>query len=572
MSRLTPLSTPKHWISIERLAHSDVMCFLSAAMRSSWPWLCSTLSGALLALCYPPSNLGSLCWFALTPLVCALWFSEPWKKRDAFRPLLLGYLTGIIYMLGSLSWLITVTIPGWIALCLYLGVYTALWAVFVATVAKPLQPNAETRPIWLKSWNNLRIAALAAAAWTAQEWLRGVVFTGFGWNSLGIALHGNLALIQICDLTGVGGLSFLVVMVNVMIVITVKRLQMEIGREKIRPHYDFNLTVALVALVFGYGARQLLRSPPPTEPLSIAAVQANVPVNVKRDLENEKRILDLHIRLTETALAINPDLLIWPEAATPRPLFSDQYNWDVVRNLAEKHNGDFLLGTVHSDESGDYNSAILLTERAKNAQIYNKIHLVPFGEYVPLRNPFPLFAWIVGNLVPDDFDFGRDPVVLLMSKKPVRIGPLICFEDTLGDLTRQFALRGAQVLVTVTNDGWFLRSAGSEQHALHSLFRCAETKLPMIRAANTGVSCVIDRFGRIVNKLRDDKGITFTEGVLFAQVDVPSDPQKTFYTRYGEAFSLGCLAIGVAACGYYLLRRRSQSACATDADAKSSLS
>ena len=357
-------------------------------MRRFWPWLCAILSGALLTLCYPPANLGGLSWLALTPLVCALWFSEPWRNYDGLRLLLLGYAAGLVYMLGSLHWLITVTIAGWIALCLFLGIYTALWALFVGTVAKPRQSSLETRPIWLKSWNNLRIAALAAAAWTALEWLRGVVFTGFGWNGLGIALHQNLALIQICDITGVGGLSFLVAMVNMMIVITLKRLKMEIGRDKLRPHYDFNLTVALVALVFGYGARQLFRPAPPAESLSIAAVQANVPVTQKRDPEHEERILDLHTRLTETALAINPDLLIWPEAATPLPLFSDQHNWDVVRGLAEKHDGDFLLGTVHFDQSGDYNSAVLLTEKAKNAQIYNKIHLVPFGEYVPLREFF----------------------------------------------------------------------------------------------------------------------------------------------------------------------------------------
>ncbi|MFZ0708498.1 MAG: apolipoprotein N-acyltransferase [Terrimicrobiaceae bacterium] len=526
-------------------------------MRRFWPWLCAILSGALLALCYAPANLGGLCWIALTPLVCAVWFSERWKKQDGLRLLLLGYVTGVVYMLGCLHWLITVTFAGWIALCLFLGVYTAFWALFVGTVAKPRQSPLEAKPIWLKSWNNLRIAALAAAAWTALEWLRGVLFSGFGWNGLGIALHKNIALIQICDITGVGGLTFLVVMVNMMIVITLTRLKMEIGRDKLRPHYDFNLTVAMVALVFGYGVRQLFRPAPPGESLSIAAVQANVPVNEKRDPEHEKRILDLHARLTETALAIKPDLLIWPEAATPRPLFSDQNSWDVVRGLAEKHAGDFLLGTVYLEQSEGFNSAVLLTENAKNAQIYNKIHLVPFGEYVPLRDSFPLFAWIVGDLVPDDFDFGKEPVVLKMSSKPIKIAPLICFEDTLGDLTRQFALRGAQLLVTLTNDGWFLQSAGSEQHVINSLFRCAETKLPMVRAANTGVSCVIDRFGRIVSRLQNDKGSTFIEGVLFARLDVPRDPKKTYYTLHGEVLSIVCFATSAAACAFHLLRRKS---------------
>ena len=187
-------------------------------MRRFWPWLCAILSGALLALCYAPANLGGLCWIALTPLVCAVWFSERWKKQDGLRLLLLGYVTGVVYMLGCLHWLITVTIAGWIALSLFLGGYTAFWALSVGTVAKPRQSPLEAKPIWLKSWNNLRIAALAAAAWTALEWLRGVLFSGFGWNGLGIALHKNIALIQICDITGVGGLTFLVVMVNMMIV------------------------------------------------------------------------------------------------------------------------------------------------------------------------------------------------------------------------------------------------------------------------------------------------------------------------------------------------------------------
>jgi apolipoprotein N-acyltransferase len=534
-----------------------MLCFLSAAMRGFWPWLCAILSGALLTLCFPPADLGGLCWLALTPLTAAVWFSEAWPRNDVLRLLLLGYVTGLMYMLGSLHWLVTVTVAGWIALCLYLASYTALWALFAGTLARPRQSPADGESVWMKSWNNLRIASLAAAAWTALEWLRGVLFTGFGWNSLGIALHGNIALIQISEITGVGGLSFLVVMVNVMIVLTLRRIKAEFGRERLRPHYDFNLTIALVALVFGFGVRQIFRPSPPSESLSIAAVQTNVPVTEKRDPEHETRILDLHVRLTQTALVIRPDLLIWPEAATPRPLFSDQANWDAVRGIAEKHAGDFLLGTVHFDESGDYNSAVLLTENGRNAQIYNKIHLVPFGEYVPLRNTFPLFAWLVGDLVPDDFDFGRDAVVLKMSRKSVKIGPLICFEDTLGDLTRQFALRGAQVLITMTNDAWFLRSAGSEQHLIHALFRCAETKLPMIRVANTGVSCVVDRFGRIANRLQDDKGDTFIEGVLFAQVEIPTDPKKTFYTRYGEVFSLSCLAISALACGLRLVPRKS---------------
>jgi len=527
-------------------------------MKRLWPWICALLSGGLLALCYAPINWGGLAWVGLTPVICALWFSEPWSRREPLRRFLLGYLAGAAYFVGSLHWLITVTLPGWIALSLYLAIYPALWALVVAAL-KPRQSPFEARPVWMKSWPNLLIAILAAATWVGLEWLRGVVLSGFGWNGLGIALHANLALIQVADITGVGGLSFLLVMVNVMIVLTVKRLKVEIGRHKLRPHYDFSLTVALIALVFGYGVRELFEKPVPSESLSIAAIQGNVPIMEKRDPAREEAILEQHVRLTEDAMSMHPDLIIWPEAATPQPLFSDQHNWDVVRTLAEKHPGDFLLGTVNFDTTGDFNSAVLLTDSARTAQTYNKIHLVPFGEFLPFRHLVPYPVWITSQ-IPDDFDFGRAPILLEMASRPVKIAPLICFEDTLGDLARRFVLQGAQLFVTLTNDGWFLQSAGAEQHVQHSLFRCVETKIPMVRAANTGLTCVIDAHGRFLHRLETESGSSFIEGVLFSHLEVPREPKLTFYTRYGDLFSLTCLGTGVLTGGILIFRHRREPA------------
>lgn len=508
----------------------------------------------MLAMCFAPVDQGGFAWFALAPLLAAIWFSDPWKKHNDWRLLLLGYVTGLGYFLGSLHWLTTVTTLGWFALSAYIAIYPAIWAVITGTLLCPRQSPYEAKPIWLKSWNNLRIAALSAATWTGLEWIRGELFTGFGWNSLGIALHSNLALIQISDITGVGGLSFLLVMVNVIIVITIKRLKIEIGRHSLRPHYDFSLTVALVALVFGYGVRQLFAKPAESIPINVAAVQGNVPVSEKRDLINEQAILDLHVRYSEAALAFDPklDLLIWPEAATPQPAFSDQKNWDAVLGVAKKFDGDFLFGTVFKD----YNSAAILKKRGKTFSVYHKVHLVPFGEYVPLRDSFPLFAMIVGDLVPDDFQFGPGPQLLDMGSKPVKIGPLICFEDTLGDLARQFADLGAQLFVTVTNDGWFLRSAGSQQHFNHAIFRSAETKLPMVRAANTGVTGIIDRFGRPDKILKDPSGSTFFDGFLYGSVNVPVKPAKTFYTLNGDVFSMACLIVALFSCGAIIFHRR----------------
>ncbi len=158
---------------------------------------------------------------------------------------------------------------------------------------------------------------LAPFAWVGTEWLRGNLFTGFGWNALGVTLHKNIALIQIADITGVAGISFLLVMVNMMIVLTVKRLIVEVRIKKLKTHFDFTLTILLVVLVFGYGVRQVMKAPPPSTKLTFAAIQGAVPIEEKRDPAFEEEILDLHKRLTEQAMAIKPDLIIWPEAATP---------------------------------------------------------------------------------------------------------------------------------------------------------------------------------------------------------------------------------------------------------------
>ena len=517
-----------------------------------WPWAYAVVSGGILALCYPGFDLGAFCWVALVPLVCAVWFSTPSGRRERLRVAGLGFAFGFAFFAVSSFWLTSLTVPGYALLVIYFALYPAIWALFL----RALVPAGDDS-VWLSSLHNLRVCAMAASAWVALEWLRGVIFPAFGWNGLGIALYKNTPMIQIADITGVGGISFLVAMVNLMAVATVKRLAMEVGRGARRPHYDFGLTVALVALAWGYGIRQIILLPkksPDTDSLSFAAVQANVPQATRNDPKFEASVLELYKKHTETAAAMRPDLILWPESATPSPLFNDQRTWDAVRKLAEGFDGDLLTGTVFLSDHGDYNTIALLSDHAKKAQMYHKMHLVPFGEYVPLREAFPLFAWVVGDLVPGDFDSGREPVVLDLSARAIKLGPLICFEDTVGELARQFALRGAQAFVVVTNDGWFLKSAGSQQHLANAIFRCAENKIPMIRAANTGVTCAVNRFGAVKQILQNEAGDTHIEGVLFGELAVAKPVNPTFYARFGEIFSLLCLALSATASAVFLLQ------------------
>lgn len=536
-----------------------------------WPWLAAILTGLLYALCFAPFNLTWFCWIALTPLIAAIWFSSGGKSRHSWlRSMLLGYVAGLSFFWIVFSWLTTVTVLGWFVLQFYMAIYFAIWGWFCDLVrprasnrrrsraagkwgqmlvqARSAAPPSAQSP-WTKSTTNLRLAFVLAAAWTTLEWLRGWVFSGFGWNGLGVALHDNWPLIQITELTGVAGLSFLVAFVNVIVITTAYRLVVEARTRVMRPHFDFTVTMAAIVgiLIFGIRATQVS---PSTKPLRVAAVQSNVPQNQKFDPEFTRKIFDQFRRLSEIALRASPppDLLVWPESSMPGPVLAQEESRRFVMDLATSSETDLLLGTIDVDRQNVYNAAILISDGGDRIQVYRKIHLVPFGEYVPGRHTVPLLAKIVGDQVPDDFQEGSEFTVFTLTDSNIRVAPLICFEDTIGELTRQFVLPtdtipGANLLVDMTNDGWFQRSAGSHQHLANAIFRCVEMRRPMIRAANTGVTCFINQFGRATQILRDETGNTFTEGVLAGEIKVPTEHVLTFYARHGELFAKSCAAI-----------------------------
>lgn len=551
-----------------------------------WPWLAAISTGVLSAGCFAPFNQTWFCWIALTPLLAALWFSGTNSKRRWLRDLLLGYVAGVTFFWIVFFWLRTVTVPGWFLVGAYMAIYFALWSWICGALRpglrkvreKPLEgleavsrrlnekyaathgelvqvaPAASDMPLdsparrspWLRSTNNLRLAFLLAAVWVAQEWLRSLVLTGWGWNTFGAALHDQLAIIQIVEFTGVAGLSFLVVFTNVILLSTARRFMLETQVRPMRPHYDLTLTMAAIVGVMGFGLHAL-RVQRPTKNLSVALVQSNVPREQKFSGEFAQAIFDKFSRLSAPSLGASarPDLLIWPESSMPGPVLTDEASYKFVMDFSASAKTDLLLGTIDLDETHAYNAALLVSDAGKRVQVYRKVHLVPFGEYVPGRHAIPLLARIVGDQVPDDFAFGKEHTVFHLTNEKARVAPLICFEDTIGDLTRQFVLAGANVLANVTNDGWFERSAGSQQHLANAVFRCVETRLPMVRAANTGVTCFVNEFGRVTQMLLDENGSQFTEGVLTGEIAVPTGTEQTFYVRYGEVFAQGCVGISV---------------------------
>ncbi|MEI6350594.1 MAG: apolipoprotein N-acyltransferase [Verrucomicrobiota bacterium] len=538
-----------------------------------WPWLAAILSGILLTLCFPRWDQAWLAWLALTPLIAAVWFgtktqqdsgatsTDPtrWQRFRRFtrmplaRAFLLGMCSGLIFFWIVFYWLTNVTVVGWFLLAFPLAACIGIWAGF-------LKASQSVAGDFTRSGANLRLAFAGATAWTALEWARSLL--GFGWNGLGVALHGNLVagagkdwrlpFMQITEYTGVSGLSFLLAFTNLIVVITAARFLAEAKNRRVRPHWDFNLTIALITAVFMFGIRTLWQPEQPGMPLRVATVQANIPQVQKFDRAFAQKIFDRYNSLTDFALAMSPQLLLWPEAATPGALFENNENFEFVDAVA-KRTENFLLGTLDYDQDGhNYNIAALFTERGAALQTYRKIHLVPFGEFIPLRHSFPLFAWIVGEEVPSDFTPGNKYKLLQLSKPELKLASLICFEDTVGDLTRRFVKEGAQVLVNVTNDGWFKKSAGAEQHLAHAVFRAVENRRPLLRSANTGMTAFIAPTGKVIYSKAP-----FDEGFLFGEVSVPgADARQTFYTRHGEVFVKACALMSLAMAGLLFWRRR----------------
>ena len=540
-----------------------------------WPWLAAITSGLAYRACFAPFDQAWLCWLALTPLLAAVWFSGADSKRRWLRNLLLGYVAGATFFWTVFSWLTTVTVPGWFLVGAYMGVYFAIWSWLCGVVRptkhggllrrNPRGVDAATQRVeemratksdasaslagismqapntdspWLSSMHNLRLAFVLASAWVALELVRSTLFSGWGWNMLGSALHAQFLLIQIVEITGVAGLSFLVLWVNVIAVALVPRFILETQARRSRPHFDLTLTMIAIVGLVAFGIRTV-QEQEDTKKIRVGLVQPNIPREQKFNEEFAEITFEQFARLSQQAMQPRPvDLLIWPESSMPHALLPETDSYRFVKEFSAATKVDLLLGIIDQDENAAYNAALLVTEAGTREQRYRKVHLVPFGEYIPGRHFIPGLARIVGDQVPEDFGFGREHTVFKTSDPEVQLAPLICFEDTIGELTRQFVRGGANLLANVTNDGWFRETSGSRQHLDNAIFRCVETRLPMVRSANTGVTCFINEFGRITKKWPQ-----FTEGVLTGDVAVPLEPRRTFYVEHGELFAKACAAV-----------------------------
>ncbi|MFH0855893.1 MAG: apolipoprotein N-acyltransferase [Candidatus Omnitrophota bacterium] len=538
----------------------------------------SILSGAILALPFNNPRLWILAWFAFIPLFLSL------NNKTLKQSFLLSFATGATFWAGSIFWLVNVTLVGTILLILYLALYFGAFGLIIRPQTKRSQPY---------------VFLFVPSVWVMLEYARSHLLTGFPWSLLGYSQYLNLPVIQIADITGVWGVSFLVMFMNAAGVEIIHSLKARLNR---RLKAAVILVILIFSLVLSYGYFRLgvFNNPEKSRQLRITLIQGDIPQELKWEPGSREFVMERYLKLTSEALKDAPDLIVWPEAALPVVLGDEPVYYKRLLSYANTIARPILFGAVTYSNGAYYNSALLLSGEGRLVDQYDKVHLVPFGEYIPFRKAFTFLETIapIGDISRGTdytiFDIstasrprlerrarneafpidtgpalaaipGRPdtPVMSSADSKQARVsgrvdlqhrfGVLICFEDVFPGLSRRFIKEGAGFLINITNDAWFGKTSEASQHMAASVFRAVENRINLVRAANTGISGFIDPRGKALSLVSDAAGNNiFIPGYLTQNIYLNAQP--TFYGHYGDLLVILCLICVV----YILVLARKQ--------------
>jgi apolipoprotein N-acyltransferase len=503
------------------------------------------LSGCVLGLCFPKCG-----WFWLAWLVPGflLTLGAGQAGGVTFR---VGFYAGLGNFLCSLHWLLFIpmklhAVAAWLTLSVYLALFYGAWCWVCWRCARSSAIPPRVAATWLSRalWT-----VFCGVAWAAMEFA--VARSGFPWNPLGSSQYKLLPLIQIASVTGVGGISFLVVWVSAAIWgawLAGARFS-GLARELGAP------LLALAAVcVFGYV--RLAAPATPTGNLKVALVQPAIPQSIIWDVKERTNRVNRLRDLSLAAFARRPDLLVWPEAALPPNLVGrNRETQDLITGLVRTGGVWMVFGGVDSAprrgvEGGMYqfNAAFFVDPAGDLISRYFKRRLVVFGEYMPAVRWMPFLKYL--REAGGGLEAGRGPVAFQMTRPRARMSPLICYEDVFPCETRESLDADTDFLLNLTNNGWFGASAAQWQHAVCALFRAVENGLPLVRCTNNGLTCWMDAQGRMHDVYFPSSADIYQSG--FKIVDVPlrgpsAKPGRTIYHRYGDFFGWSCVVIVLAA-------------------------
>jgi apolipoprotein N-acyltransferase len=490
-------------------------------------------SGIMLTAAFPRTGLDFFAWFALVPLLLAI--------NNTNAVFFTGCLTGFVHQMTLVYWLVTAmhvygnlpmitSVPLLILLCIYLSVFTGLFCVLAKKLCQ-------------KPWHLI----YAPFLWVALEYVRSLTQFAFPWELLGYSQYLKLPLIQIADVTGVYGISWLIILFNVAIVCFLLYTTRQSWN-----HFNVSITLVyaflgcvifffVVFLTYGlfkmYHINQIIQTS--QKQINVGVVQGNIDQSVKWDEKFRTQTIQKHTIASLSEIHQNADLIVWPETAVPIYIQQKTALSKKLKNFIDNQSASFLIGGLRYDlsEIGQwkfYNSAFLLEPKKEKRQTYDKSHLVPYGEYIPFQTVFPFLKKFVQGVG----DFSEGSAIEPLTWKQWSIGPQICYEILFPNISRKLVQSGADILVNITNDAWYGHSCAPYQHFSMTVFRAIENKRSLARSANTGISGLINPYGKIISESE-----IFTEANLNAPLPVLD--VMTVYCQFGDIFAIFCCLIVV---------------------------
>ena len=498
--------------------------------------------GLALALAFPEPR-----WLGFAWLVPGAWLAVVAGERR-WRLFGLAFVAALVFRLVSLRFLLNIphaagAVGGWLALSLYSALYPAAWMWFCGGWLRDGLAKLEWP--WFR---RLGFGLFAAAAWVALEMVQARLLGGYPWNLLGVSQFENLALIQVASMTGVYGVSFLVVWASVSLLFAV----LQIRRAPAKPWSwiaDMALPLLVLGLVCGWGVVRVAGVPASSKKLTVALVQPSIPQQLIWQSGTGDERLAKVLELSRLALATKPDLLLWPEACAP--ISANRIPREVLE-LVKSSGVPLLFGADYdervsdSDEVRYYNSAAFLTPDDIQLPSYRKRRLVMFGEYIPFEKALPFMKYL--SPIGASFTAGTEPVQFTLPELGHKVAPLICFEDSFPHGGREHVSAETDLLVNLTNDGWFGAGPEQWQHAANAVFRAVENGVPLVRCANNGLTCWIDQLGEVRQFYGQETGDIYGAGFVSFEVLLGQALGQTVYNRHGDVFGWACLGcvLGVA--------------------------
>jgi len=500
-------------------------------------------SGLLLTLAFPKIGQPALAFVALVPLLLAV---RGASFASGFR---LGFITGLVHFISLVYWAaytmriyghlpLYLSIPLLVLLAAYLALYPALFAGLITLIR---------RPVWLLFF--------VPVIWSATEYLRAVLFTGFPWELLGYSQYRSLPFIQVADLTGVYGISFWLSLNNAAVLLATLGLRRKewqthlVSRKVITGAGALVLVVS--GLMWGYGQtriRAIDREAAQAQRKKIAVLQGNIDQDKKWNRTFQRATIETYLNLAARANRDNPNLIVWPETATPFFIGHNRPMTDLLKEGIRRTKTDHLIGTPtairYNERTAYHNSALLFDTQSRIVDRYEKVHLVPYGEYVPFK------AWLpfIGKMVAQVGDFIPGEEGKAIAWQGGRLGVQICYEIIFPDLSRAMVNNRTDILVNITNDAWFGETSAPRQHFSMAVFRSIENRRALARAANTGISGFIDPVGRILKTSALNTPAALTQSL-------PLMTTASVYTRVGDLFVWGCLLMTLIISGRDLFNR-----------------